>query len=136
MDEKEIKCAGVSDRVKAVVTDSVMIIIYIIAMTYVFASFDNVSNYAKMIAFAFIFGFYDPLLTTFFGGTIGHHTNGICVRRDKKPNEKILFHSALIRFVVKALLGWLSLLTISKSERGRAIHDMVAGSVVICKPKK
>lgn len=131
--ENEIKYVGVSDRVKAVVTDSIVMIILIIIITYVFASFDNIPNYSKMIAFAFIFGFYDPLFTTFFGGTIGHLTNGICVRREKNHNEKILFHSAIIRFIFKVFLGWLSLLTVSRNSKGQAIHDMIAGSVVLYK---
>lgn len=130
---EEQRYAGVSDRIKAVVTDGVVIIIFIIAITYIFDFFENVPNYAKMIAFAFIFGFYDPLFTTFFGGTIGHLTNGICVKRDKDHNENILFHSAFIRFILKALLGWISLLTISRNEKGKAIHDIVAGSVVVFK---
>jgi len=129
--KKEIKYVGVGDRVKAVITDSVVLIGMIIGLTYVFDSFENVPESAKMIAFAFVFFLYDPLFTTFFGGTLGHLGNGLRVRRESSINEKILIHSALIRFIVKALLGWISLLTISKSEKKKAIHDSVVGSVVV-----
>jgi uncharacterized RDD family membrane protein YckC len=129
--KKEVKYVGVGDRVKAVITDSVVMIGLIIGLTYFFDSFDNVPESAKMIAFAFVFFLYDPLFTTFFGGTLGHLGNGIRVRRESNTDEKILIHSAFIRFVVKGLLGWISLLVISKSEKKKAIHDSIAGSVVV-----
>lgn len=127
----DVKYVGVADRVKAVITDSVVMIGLIIALTYIFNSFDDVPEYAKMIAFSFVFILYDPLFTSFFGGTLGHLANGIRVRRSKNVNEKIMFHSAVIRFIFKALLGWLSLLTISGNEKKKAIHDIVVGSVVV-----
>lgn len=127
----EIKYGGVSDRVKSVITDSVVMIGFIIGLTYFFDSFDVVSKQVKMIAFSFVFILYDPLFTSFFGGTLGHLANGIRVRRESNPDEKILIHSAVIRFIFKALLGWVSLLVISNSEKKKAIHDSVVGSVVV-----
>jgi hypothetical protein len=38
---------------------------------------------------------------------------------------------ALIRFLVKGLLGWLSFLTVTGSTRKRAIHDLLGGSIVM-----
>ena len=127
----EIRYVGVGDRVKAVITDSVVMIGFVIALTYIFDSFDSVPNSAKKIAFAFIFFLYDPLFTSLFGGTIGHLANGIRVRRDNNTNKNVLFPTAILRFVVKGLLGWISLLVISRSEKKKAIHDSVVGSVVV-----
>jgi len=66
-----------------------------------------------------------------FGGTIGHFLIGIRVKRERKPEKNIIFPFALIRFVVKATLGWISLLTVSNNLKRKAIHDHMIGSVVI-----
>jgi uncharacterized RDD family membrane protein YckC len=41
------------------------------------------------------------------------------------------FPVALIRFTAKVFLGSISLLTITGNSKNRAIHDSIAGSVVI-----
>ncbi len=122
---------AIPDRVKAIVTDSVVIVIFMFITTYVFSKFAHVPDNARMIAFLFIFGLYDPIFTSSFGGTIGHFVIGIRVKREKNKEKNILFPMAIVRFLVKILLGWISLLTMSRSEQNRAIHDYLSGSVVI-----
>jgi len=127
----EEKYPGIIDRVKAVMTDSIVIIILMFIATYIFSNFENVPDNARIIAFIFVFGLYDPLLTSLFGGTIGHMMLGIRVKKDKDYKKNILFHIAIIRFLSKALLGWISLLTVSGNEKKKAIHDYLVGSVVV-----
>ena len=93
--EKANDLPGVLDRVKAVVADSVVIILFIIIATYTFSIFENAPGIAKIIAFIFIFLLYDPIFTSAFGGTIGHMMFGLRVKREKKSNEK---HSISICF--------------------------------------
>lgn len=124
---------GVADRVKAVVADSIVIIIFMIIVTYSFSIFENVPDNARIIAFIFIFFLYDPIFTSLFGGTIGHMMFGIRVKRDKNRKKNILFPLAIIRFLVKASLGWISLLTVSGNKKRKAIHDSLVGSVVVYK---
>ncbi|WP_321289561.1 RDD family protein [uncultured Sunxiuqinia sp.] len=124
---------GVSTRVKAVVTDSIILVIFIVGATYLFESFDNVPDFARIVAFIFIFLLYDPLLTSTLGGTIGHIIFGIRVKRETNQDKNILFPLAIIRYLVKVLLGWISLLTISGNKKGKAIHDIIVKSVVIYK---
>lgn len=107
-----------------------------IIVTYVFALFEDVPDNARIAAFVFIFFLYDPIFTSSFGGTLGHMMFGIRVKREKNQVRNILFPLALIRFFLKALLGWISLLTVSGNEKRKAIHDYVAGSVVIFYTKK
>ncbi len=121
----------VSDRVKAVVIDSIILISELVLVTYIFSLFENVPDVAKKIAFVFIFLLYDPIFTSFFGGTIGHMIMNIRVRRHRNEEKNILLPLAIIRFIVKAFLGWLSLLTVSGNKKRKAIHDMLVGSVVI-----
>ena len=66
-----------------------------------------------MYTFLFIFLVYDPFFTSIFGGTVAHFINKIRVKREKAESKNILFPLALIRYVFKTLLGWVSLLTIT-----------------------
>jgi uncharacterized RDD family membrane protein YckC len=125
--------AGVADRVKAIVADSIVLIIFLFIVTYTFSIFEHVPDSAKIIAFIFIFILYDPIFTSVFGGTIGHFMIGIRVKREKNPLKNILFPWAIIRFFVKVLLGWISLLTVSGTKKRKAIHDYLVGSVVLYK---
>jgi uncharacterized RDD family membrane protein YckC len=125
------KFPGVLARVKAIVTDSVVLIILIIIFTYAFSLFDNVPDNVKVIAFVFVFILYDPIFTSVFGGTIGHMMLGIRVKRESDEKKNILFPLAILRFIVKASLGIISLLTVSGNKKGKAIHDYLVGSVVV-----
>jgi uncharacterized RDD family membrane protein YckC len=124
---------GVANRVKAVVSDSVVTLILVIIVTYIFSIFENVPDNARIIAFIFIFFLYDPIFTSVFGGTIGHMMFGLRVKREKDQMKNILFPLAMIRFLVKVSLGWISLLTVSGNKKRKAIHDYLVGSVVIYK---
>jgi len=122
---------GVLMRVKAVIADSVFLVIFMVGITFMFNKFEYVNENLRIAAFLFIFVFYDPLFTSLFGGTIGHKMNGICVKRGTNHERNVIFPLTLIRFLVKAFLGWISLLTISGNEERKAIHDYMAGSVVL-----
>ncbi len=124
---------GISDRVKAVVTDSVIMVMFMMIMASIFGHFENAPDYVRITVLIFIFVLYDPIFTSSFGGTIGHMIFGIRVKREKNQHQNILFPLALIRYIVKALLGWISLLTVSGSKKRKAIHDLIAGSVVVYK---
>lgn len=118
-------------RVKAVIADSVVIVLFMFLISYVFGKIENVPDNARIIAFVFIFGLYDPIFTSLFGGTVGHFFLGIRVKRESNPNKNILFPFAIIRFMAKAILGWISLLTVSGNAKRKAIHDLIVGSVVV-----
>ena len=126
-----INYPGVSERVKATVMDSMVIVFMMIGATYLFAQFDDVSAQVRTGGFIFIFGLYDPTMTSLFGGTLGHRCMGIRVSRKSDHGKNVAFPLALIRYVVKAMLGWLSLLTVGSSKTRLAIHDMAVGSVVL-----
>ena len=122
---------GIFDRVKAIMADSLVIIVFMFVASYVFSLFESVPDYARIIAFVFIFLLYDPLLTSTFGGTFGHMIFGIRVKRESNEQKNIPFPLALLRYIVKALLGVISLLTVSGNEKNKAIHDYLVGSVVV-----
>lgn len=70
------------------------------------------------------------IMVSIFGATIGHRMNRIKVQRDN-IDKKINFGFAIVRFIVKAALGWFSLFTVSTNKEKKAIHDIIAKSVVV-----
>jgi len=122
---------GIFQRVKAVVIDWLVLVLFMMLVTFPFSFFENVPNEVCIAAFVFIFILYDPLFTSIFGGTIGHLIIGLRVVKSKDESQNIFFPFAVIRFVLKTLLGWVSLLTVRGSNDNKAIHDSVVGSIVV-----
>ena len=128
---EEEKYATLPIRVKAAVIDGIILIALSYLISEIFSSFDTIPQYIRIISFVFIFILYDPLFTSIYGGTIGHSYSGIRVKRESDSSKNILFPFALLRFVVKFFLGWISLLTTSMNPKKKAIHDFVVGSIVL-----
>ncbi|MBS1512743.1 MAG: RDD family protein [Bacteroidetes bacterium] len=84
----------------------------------------------KAITFACIWGVYEPVCMI-SGATLGNYLIGIRVRKYSDTNKRISIFQAYVRFIVKVLLGWISFLTIGMNKERRAIHDLVAGTVMI-----
>ena len=119
------------ERMQAVFLDSIVLCIMMFVAYKIFDSFEEEYAYFKMLTFIFIFGIYDPLLTSLFGGTLGHRAMNLRVKRDKNRTENVLLPLAFIRFVIKAIFGWVSLILVSVDSKGRGIHDLFVGSVVV-----
>ena len=111
--------------------DSFVCVILVLLLSYSLSFFESVPDEVRIIGYVCIFILYDPLLTSLFGGTIGHMMLGLRVRRESDEQKNLSFPRALLRFLLKASLGVISLLTISNNEKGKAIHDYAARSVVM-----
>jgi len=120
---------GVFLRVKASTIDSIIIIVFMGLAADLFSRFDNVPDYVRILAFVFIFFLYEPLMVSIAGATFGHHMNKLKVQRDK-DGKNLNIGTAILRFTIKALLGWISLFTVSTNEDHKAIHDIMAHSTV------
>ena len=127
----EQRYPGLPARIKALMADFVVLLILMTCVTYLFSNLQSVLDNGRIIAFIFIFFLYDPILTSVFGGTIGHHLIGLRVKREDESGKNILLHMAILRFIMKSLLGWISLLTVTGNDKKRAIHDFLAQSVVV-----
>jgi len=121
------------DRIKAVSIDSLVLLVFMTLTAYIFSLFGEVSDQTRIVAFVLIFIAYDPICTSSFGGTVGHLMMGIRVKRAGNLQKNLLFPFALIRFIAKAFLGWVSLLTVMANDKRQAIHDAVVSSIVIYK---
>jgi uncharacterized RDD family membrane protein YckC len=127
----EIKYGTLINRLKAILIDVLVLVGLCMIATAIFSRIEYVSDTVRMVVFIFIFLLYDPLFTSIFGATIGHLIIGLKIRRAKDITRKLIFPMALIRFIIKGTLGFISLMTISITKKNRAIHDIVAGSVVL-----
>ncbi len=91
---------------------------------------DEEDGWIRGLIFISIWGIYEPLAMT-IGCTFGNYLMKIRVKRDSDNMKRINLLQAFVRFVVKIALGWISFLTIHSNKERRAIHDFVAGSVMI-----
>lgn len=72
----------------------------------------------------------EALLISFTGATIGQRIMGLRVlRADSHRNVGIV--TAILRFIMKSLFGWYSLLVVMLTTRSQAIHDQICNTVVI-----
>ncbi len=88
---------------------------------------------ARVGWFFFLILGYEPLLTA-NAMTLGQYITGIRVRRLSDPGQRINIAAAYARYLTKLPLGFVSFLTMGFNQRRRAIHDFVAGSIVIDVP--
>ena len=124
------KYAVLPDRIKAAFIDGIIIIAAMYAISEIFNLIENVPNSIRIIAM-FIVVLYDPFFISKYGGTIGHSYSGISVKKENDTTKNISFPISLIRFILKFLLGWISLLTVTGNKKKKAIHDFIANSVVV-----
>ncbi|MAW94191.1 MULTISPECIES: RDD family protein [unclassified Leeuwenhoekiella] len=121
----------ISNRIKAAFVDAIVIILLMLLFTDIFSKFESVPDYYKIVAFVFVFLAYEPIMVSVFGFSLGHFLNDLRVKRHSNPSKNLNIFLAIVRFITKSLLGWISLLTISGNPERRAIHDMLSDSVVI-----
>jgi uncharacterized RDD family membrane protein YckC len=72
---------------------------------------------------------YEPVLVSVMGGTVGHYVSNLRVV-DNRTSGNINFFKAVVRTVLKAVLGWLSFVTMGTTRRHQAIHDLLTRSTV------
>jgi uncharacterized RDD family membrane protein YckC len=99
-------------------------------LSSVLENFENFSNAVRILLFFVLWALYEPLATS-LGFTLGNYIAGIRVRNLKNISLRIDFFRSFLRFLVKVLLGWLSLITIFLNKERRALHDLASGSLMI-----
>lgn len=128
--EEEPTYPLLGDRVQSTFIDMLFIVLSMFIFAFLLENIKDVPDWVRMGLFVFIWVIYEPLCTS-LGCTIGNYIKGIRVRRYNNVDERINFFQAFIRYVFKCGLGWLSFVTIHGNKERRAIHDLVAGSVMI-----
>jgi uncharacterized RDD family membrane protein YckC len=125
-----MKYANIFDRYKAAFVDGIILVFLFIIANFILSRLGNVSdNVNKLVFFSILI--YEPVFVSFLGGTIGHFTQGLRVKNEKNESENMNFFNSLLRFVLKVLLGGISLFFVNNNPKKKAFHDLLAGSVVI-----
>jgi uncharacterized RDD family membrane protein YckC len=121
-------------RIQSTFIDTILMIILMFAAAWILDKAgigDKEENgWIKAVIFVSIWGIYEPLSTT-LGATVGNYLMKIRVRQSNANGKRINIFQAFVRVAFKLLLGWLSFITIHFDDQRRAIHDFVAGSVML-----
>jgi len=124
------KYTPVSIRVRAAIVDAIVFVVLMYSISLILSNFDYVSGFVRAGLFLLIFLFYEPILVSLNGATVGHFFNDIVVKREEDESRNITFLNAFKRVIIKFLLGWVSLITVNLDDKKRAIHDHAAKSIV------
>jgi uncharacterized RDD family membrane protein YckC len=127
-----IEYPDLSERVQSTFIDLIFIVIMMFCCASVLDRYENAPDWIRIALFFGLWAVYEPLCTS-LGGTIGNLVKGIRVRSNGDVGKKINILQALLRYIIKCLLGWISFITIHGNPQRRAIHDLAAGSVMIRK---
>ena len=118
------------DRVQSSFIDLILIVILMFVFASVLDRYENVPDWIRIVLFVGLWAVYEPLCTS-LGCTVGNYAKGIRVRQHNGITKRINIFQALLRYILKMGLGWLSFVTIHSNPERRAIHDFAAGSVMI-----
>ncbi len=120
------------DRVQSTFIDTMLLITLMFVAASVLERYEQVPDGVRIAIFVSLFALYDPVCTS-LGATLGNYVKKIRVRQTNNSSKRINIFQALLRYLLKISLGWISFLTIHSNSRRRAIHDILAGSVMIRK---
>jgi uncharacterized RDD family membrane protein YckC len=117
-------------RFQAAIIDAVVILVAIFGAVFIAITL-NSENLARTLGFSIAIGWllYEPLLVALTGSTVGHYLCNLRVV-DNKTGGNINFFKAVLRTLLKAVLGWLSFVTMATTLRHQAIHDLATSSTV------
>lgn len=103
------------DSVKANIADVIKTIFMMFAASYSFFLFESVLKQLRITASAFVFFLNDPILTSFLGGTSGHMIDCLQIRKVLDEQKNISIPIDILKYFVKILLSWFSILSVSKN---------------------
>jgi hypothetical protein len=117
-------------RFQAAIIDAIVIMVAIFGAVFIAITL-NSEHLARTLGFSIAIGWllYEPLLVALTGSTVGHYLCNLRVV-DNKTGGNINFFKAVLRTLLKAVLGWLSFVTMATTRRHQAIHDLATHSTV------
>jgi uncharacterized RDD family membrane protein YckC len=119
-------------RVQAYLID-IFIIVFLAVGLFLLVTAIAVEPPWLRIAIVFVpFFIFEPVLVSFTGGTVGHHLLKLKVQNASNiKNINIVL--AFFRYILKSLLGTISLLFVLTTRKHQAIHDFLTNSIVVYK---
>ena len=134
MSENQVFYATLPRRVKASIIDGIVVLALVILCPMVIASImgrETVLSPAAMVAPLLL----EPFLISFLGFTLGQYLFGMQVIR-LDTGEKCPLGASFGRYLIKIILGGLSMAYMLFSRKHQAIHDHVAKTLVVLSHKK
>ena len=122
-------------RVQACIIDSFIIVFILVGLFLLVTTFSVEPVWVRIAIVLVPVFFFEPVLVSYTGGTIGHHLLKLKVQ-DVSNTKNINIFLALIRFILKTLLGTISLIFVLTTRKHQAIHDFLANSIVAYKDPK
>lgn len=122
--------ARFSRRFKGLFVDWLLALIVIYCGLSLSIAIGN-DDFSRIVGFLIVAALllYEPIMVSQTGGTIGHHFTNLRVV-DDISHSNISFLKAVVRSLIKGVLGWFSFLTMLVGKRNQAVHDLLTGSTV------
>ena len=119
-------------RFQAALIDSLVVVLLFVITLTVIANANIEVGWLKLIMLVSPILLTEPLLLTFYGGTIGYFFLNQRVLK-RKSGRKLNFLEAFSRYIFKLVLGVISLIFMFLTRKHQALHDLVVDSIVIVK---
>lgn len=119
-----------SGRVRAFVIDWIIIVLLLVGVLFAAVSADS-NRIGRILGFTFVgvWLLYEPLLVSLTGSTVGHYFSNLRVV-DDRTHGNVGFLKAVVRLVIKTVLGFYSFVTMATTLRHQAVHDLLTRSTV------
>jgi uncharacterized RDD family membrane protein YckC len=119
-----------SRRLKAFVIDWMIIVSLLVATLFAAVSIHS-DQVGRILGFTLIavWLFYEPILVSLTGSTIGHYRTNLRVV-DNRTHGNVSFLKAVVRVIIKGVLGLYSFITMATTSRHQAVHDVLTQSTV------
>lgn len=119
-----------SKRLKAALIDPIIILSLLVAALFVTGSIgsDHVGRVLG-VTFVAILLLYQPLAVSLTGNSVGHYRTKLRVV-DNRTDGNISFMKAVVRAVIKDVLGVWSFVTMATASRHQSVHDLLTDSRV------
>ncbi len=117
-------------RFIALFWDSAILSFWTLLVIYISTLIGFQSKLSHGLFIVLLIASFEPLLTYFTGGTLGHRRLGIRVCH-KTPGKKLSVFQCYGRLLFKSVLGIFSLISIVLSTKRRALHDVLSNSVMV-----
>lgn len=123
--------ATFSRRFLALLVDGPILVVLFIVGIHVINAIENLSPaWVGPVVLFLILLFYEPVLVSMAGGTVGHYALNLRVIR-ADHDQNIGFIRAFLRTCLKGMLGLVSFIFMYLTRRHQALHDKAVGSAVI-----
>ena len=116
---------------RAALTDSVLFGVGLLVLLLLVDALHTPGGVALPLFYAWVVAalVYEPVFVSWRGATIGHTLNNLIVR-DRRTGRPPTLLRAIVRTLIKSLLGLVSFVAMSLTRRHQALHDLATDTIV------